>query len=62
MSSKIQAISSFLTERKERLKPEEANELNLKRIEKIDFTSTCEFICNILLKYCSKRKYNGKNQ
>ena len=34
----IQPISHFLTERKERLKPDEANALNIKRIEKIDFT------------------------
>lgn len=46
MSSKIQAISSFLTERKERLKPEEANELNLKRIEKIDFTRQIHLVEN----------------
>ena len=46
MSSKIQAISSFLTERKERLKPEEANELNLKRIEKIDFTGQIHLVEN----------------
>lgn len=46
MNSKIQAISSFLTERKERLKPEEANELNLKRIEKIDFTGQIHLVEN----------------
>jgi len=31
-------MSSFLTERKERLTPDEANALNIKRIEKIDFS------------------------
>ena len=46
MNSKIQAISSFLTERKERLKPEEANELNLKRIEKIDFSGQIHLVEN----------------
>ncbi|WP_456390036.1 restriction endonuclease subunit S, partial [Hydrogenimonas sp.] len=34
----IQVMSSFLTERKERLTPDEANALNIKRIEKIDFS------------------------
>ena len=46
MKSKIQAISSFLTERKERLKPEEANELNLKRIEKINFSGQIHLVEN----------------
>jgi type I restriction enzyme S subunit len=50
MNSKIQAISSFLTERKERLKPEEANELNLKRIEKIDFSGQIHLVENKLTK------------
>ena len=46
MNSKIQAISSFLTERKERLTPDEANKLNLKRIEKIDFSGQIHLVEN----------------
>lgn len=38
MSWKTVQISSFLTERKGRFKPDEANQKQLKRIEKIDFT------------------------
>jgi type I restriction enzyme S subunit len=46
MSLNIQAISSYLTERKERLKPEEANKLNLKRIGKIDFSGQIHLVEN----------------
>lgn len=46
MNSKIQVISSFLTERKERLTPDEANKLNLKRIEKINFSGQIHLVEN----------------
>jgi type I restriction enzyme S subunit len=37
-------ISSFLKERPERFKPEEANKLNLKRLQKIDFSGNMHFL------------------
>lgn len=40
MPKNLQAISSFLTERKIRIKPDEANSSGLARIEKIDFSGT----------------------
>ena len=40
MSWKKTKISEFLTERKDRFKPDKANELGLPRIEKIDFGGT----------------------
>ncbi|TSA24477.1 hypothetical protein D4R71_06985 [bacterium] len=39
-------ISSFLEERPDRFKPEEANEMNLKRLEKIDFSGNMHIIEN----------------
>src|SRR3989344_817741 len=37
-------ISTFLKERPERFKPEEANKLNLKRLQKIDFSGNMHFL------------------
>ncbi len=37
-------ISTFLKERPERFKPEEANKLNLKRLQKIDFSGNMYFL------------------
>ncbi len=39
-------ISTFLKERPERFKPEEANKLNLKRLQKIDFSGNMHFLDN----------------
>ncbi|MFW5846996.1 MAG: hypothetical protein ACOCUU_02430 [Nanoarchaeota archaeon] len=36
-------ISTFLKERPERFKPAEANKLNLKRLQKIDFSGNMYF-------------------
>lgn len=40
MPKNLQPINSFLTERKTRIKPDEANSSGLARIEKIDFSGT----------------------
>jgi type I restriction enzyme, S subunit len=37
-------ISTFLKERPERFKPVEANKLNLKRLQKIDFSGNMHFL------------------
>lgn len=39
-------ISSFLKERLDRFKPEEANKLNLRRLQKIDFSGKMHFLDN----------------
>lgn len=46
MSWKEVTIGSFLKERPDRIKPDKANSLNLKRIEKIDFSGNIYFIDN----------------
>ena len=37
-------ISSFLKERSDRFKPDEANKLRLKRLNKIDFSGQMHFV------------------
>ena len=37
-------ISTFLKERQNRYSPEEANKLNLKRLQKIDFSGNMHFL------------------
>lgn len=44
MFNGLQPISSFLTERKIRIKPDEANSSGLSRIEKIDFSGTIHLV------------------
>ncbi|MFH1358527.1 MAG: restriction endonuclease subunit S [archaeon] len=39
-------ISTFLKERQDRFKPDEANKLNLKRLQKIDFSGNMHFLEN----------------
>jgi len=39
-------ISTFLKERQDRFKPDEANNLGLKRLQKIDFSGNMHFLEN----------------